>query len=353
LININQQAAYKLTPSAGSPRQSQFYQLLAPSFREHVMLLCNDQEECDSAAVDSINEGLKAGQLCIYSSVFNGDKLHLDEISSKITNYQENIEKGNLTIVDFLPFYESAKVSNLAPFKQLKERIEELLRKRIAEGKDDKVLIFAEAAGFLSEHCHFDKSIELESWWNDAHSEWLKNKFNITVICPHPANVLNEESHLSAKSQIGNVHSLTLELQKCSKRESSNNKALRVLIVEPEKDIQKVYRAFLTSGGVDVAIVDDIEKCSEQIFSPSDEDFDVVIIDTHLQNSSSGNRSPAIELAKTIKNAMPDQRIVITSTSPLTEVNSKMTSLGITKQDVLIKPFSLSALLSIIRTRIQ
>jgi CheY-like chemotaxis protein len=317
------------------------------------MLLCNAQEECDSAAVDLINEGLKAGKLCIYASVFNSDKLHIDEISSKITNYQENIEKGNLAIVDFLPLYESAKVSNLAPFKQLKERIEELLRKRIAEGKDDKVLIFAEAAGFLSEHCHFEKSIELERWWNDAHLEWLKNKFNITVICPHPANVLNEESHLSAKSQIGNVHSLTLELQKCSKRDSNNNKALRVLIVEPEKDIQKVYRAYLASGGVDVVIVGDIEKCSEQIFSPSDEDFDVVIIDTHLQKSSSGNRFPAIELAKTIKNAMPDQRIVITSTSPLTEVNSKMTSLRIAEQDVLIKPFSLSALLSKIRTRTQ
>ena len=58
------------------------------------MLLCKDQEECDSAAMDSINEGLKAGQLCIYASVFNGYKLHLDEISSKITNYQENIEKA-------------------------------------------------------------------------------------------------------------------------------------------------------------------------------------------------------------------------------------------------------------------
>lgn len=155
------------------------------------MLLCNDQGECDSAAVDSINEGLKAGQLCIYPSVFNSDKLHLDEISSKITNYQENIEKGNFTIVDFLPFYESVKVSNLAPFKQLKERVEELLRKRIAEGKDDKVLIFAEAAGLLSEHCHFDKSIELESWWNDAHSEWLKTShyrsgYNIlSVFCRH------------------------------------------------------------------------------------------------------------------------------------------------------------------------
>ena len=200
----------KLMTSFGSPRQNQLYQLLNPSFREHVMLLCNDQKECDSAAVDSINEGLKAGQLCIYASVFNGDKSHLEEISSKITNYSENIEKGNLVIVDFLPFYESAKMSNLAPFEQLRKRIEELLLKRISEGKNDKVLIFAEAAGCLSGYCHFDESIELERWWNDAHLEWLKNKLNITIICPHPANILNQESNLYSKSQIGQVHSLTL-----------------------------------------------------------------------------------------------------------------------------------------------
>ncbi|MDQ4017349.1 MAG: response regulator, partial [Thermoproteota archaeon] len=289
---------------------------------------------------------LKAGQLCIYASVFNCDKSHLSKISSKITNYLENIEKGNLVIVDFLPFYESAKASNLAPFKHLKERIEELLHKRISEGKDDKALIFAEAAGFLSEHCHFDKSTELESWWNDAHFEWLKKKLNITVICPHPATVLNEESNLSAKNQISNVHSLTLEIQKCRIRD---NNALRVLIVEPEKDIQKVYRAYLASGGVDAVIVDDIRKCSELIFSPSDEGFEVVIIDTHLQNSI----SYAIELAKMIKNSIPDQRIIITTTSPLTEVRSKMTSLGIAKEDVFVKPFALSMLLSSIQARMH
>jgi CheY-like chemotaxis protein len=310
------------------------------------MLLCNNQGEYDSAAIDSINEGLEAGQLCIYASVFNSDKSHLSRISSKITNYMENIEKGNLVIIDFLPFYESAKASNLAPFKQLKKRIEKLLHKRISEGKANKALIFAEAAGFLSEHCHFDKSIEVESWWNDAHFEWLKNKLNITVLCPHSATVLNEESNLYAKSQIGNAHGLILELQKCRIRASSG---LRVLILEPEKDIQKVYRAYLASRGVNAVIVDDIRKCSEQIFSPSDEGFEVVIIDTHLQN----NISSAIELAKTIKNAIPDQRIVVTTTSPLTEVGSKMTSLGISKEDLLVKPFALSRLLSLIQARMQ
>jgi CheY-like chemotaxis protein len=310
------------------------------------MLLCDNQNECDSAAVDSINEGLRAGQLCIYASVFNGDKSHLNKISPKILNYQENIDKANLVIINFLPFYKSAKASNLAVFEQLKELVEELLHKRIAEGKGDKVLIFAEAAGFLSEHCHFDKSIELESWWNDAHFEWLKNKLNITVICPHPSSVLNEESNLSAKSQIGNVHSLTLELQKCGIRA---NNALRVLIVEPEKDIQKVYRAYLASAGVHAVIVDGIKKCSELIFSPSDEGFGMVIIDTYLQDSGSS----AIELAKTIKKAIPGQRIVITTTSPLSEVSIKMTSLGIGRDDVLVKPFTLSTLFSIIQARLR
>jgi CheY-like chemotaxis protein len=310
------------------------------------MLLCNNQDEYDSAAIDSINEGLEAGQLCIYASVFNGDKSHLSRISSKIANYLENIKKGNLVIIDFLPFYESAKLSNLTPFRQLKKRIEELLHKRLSEGKSDKVLIFAEAAGFLSEHCHFDKSIELESWWNDAHFEWLKNKLNITILCPHSATVLNKYSNLYAKSQISNTHSLTLELQKSRIRA---NGGLRVLIVEPEKDIQKVYCAYLASRGVDAVIVDDIRKCSEQLFSPYDESFEVVIIDTHLSDGISS----AIELAKTIKNAIPDQRIVVTTTSPLTEVSSKITSVGISKKDLLVKPFALSALLSLIQARMQ
>ena len=310
------------------------------------MLMCSNKDEYDTAAIDSVNEGLEAGQLCIYGSVFNGDKSHLNKISSKITNYLENIEKGNLVIIDFLPFYESAKASNLEPFKQLKKRIEELLHKRISDGKDDKVLVFAEAAGFLSQHCHFDKSVELESWWNDAHFDWLKDKLNITVLCPHSATVLNEESNLYAKSQICKAHGLTLELQKCRIRATSSGGS-RALIVEPEKDIQKVYRAYLAFRGVNAVIVDGMGKCLDQIFSPSDEGFEVVIIDTHLQHTSI---SSAIELAKTIKDAIPDQKIIVTTTSPLTEVSSKMMSFGISKEDLLVKPFELSRLLSLIQT---
>src|SRR5919197_5442094 len=135
--------SHELITSSSSSSPHQSYQLLNRSFREHVMLLCNNHNECDSAAVDFMNEGLRAGQLCIYASVFNGDKPHINKISPKFQNYQENIEKGNLVMIDFLPFCESAKASNLAVFEQLKELVEELLRKRIADGRGGKVLIFA------------------------------------------------------------------------------------------------------------------------------------------------------------------------------------------------------------------
>lgn len=158
---------------------------------------------------------------------------------------------------------------------------------------------------------------------------------------------MNEESNLYAKSQICKAHGLTLELQKCRIRATSSGGS-RALIVEPEKDIQKVYRAYLAFRGVNAVIVDDMEKCLDQIFSPSYEGFEVVIIDTHLQNT---NISSAIELAKTIKDAIPDQKIIVTTTSPLTEVSSKMMSFGISKEDLLVKPFELSRLLCLIQTQ--
>ena len=42
-------------------REVRHLELLAPAYREHVMLLCTDRRECDNAAVESINEALNAG----------------------------------------------------------------------------------------------------------------------------------------------------------------------------------------------------------------------------------------------------------------------------------------------------
>ncbi|MDQ4101950.1 MAG: hypothetical protein M3115_07190, partial [Thermoproteota archaeon] len=81
-----------MTPSA----HQHHIKLLPLSYREHVMLLCRDQEECNSAAVEVVNFALKAGQMCVYGSILNGDSTHLSRFSSSILNFDKHVEDGDL-----------------------------------------------------------------------------------------------------------------------------------------------------------------------------------------------------------------------------------------------------------------
>jgi hypothetical protein len=56
----------------------------------------------------------------------------------------------------------------------------------------------------------------LESWWHSAHQKWARtsSQKNITVICPHPAAVFNEETTSHAKAQLAAVHSVMLEARR-------------------------------------------------------------------------------------------------------------------------------------------
>ena len=75
------------------------------------------------SAVACINDGLKDGQFCVYASVNAYDSSHLSKLSSQIINYDQNIEDGNLKIVNFKPHYESALKGDFTPFSKLKNRI--------------------------------------------------------------------------------------------------------------------------------------------------------------------------------------------------------------------------------------
>ena len=312
-------------------------QLLMPSYREHVMLLCQNQADCDSAAIESLNEGLRAGHLCIYASVLNGKKSHIDQLSPRIDNFSESIENGDLVVIDFYPFYQSALAGDLGPFDELKARVEQLLSRRTLEGRGDKVLIFAEAAGALSEHHLFDKGIDLEKWWNDVHMGWIRKRLNITVICPHPSGILNEQN--DAKSHLSAAHSVTLELDKI--RRKQNIRQIRVLAVEPERDIQSIYQMFFKKSGIDAKVTGNSKDALDLL--QSNESFDLVIIDHHPKDEQ------AEELVHKIRTVDPEQRIVITTTSSNSELGYKVKELGI--NEVLVKPFSISNLLSIVRPK--
>jgi hypothetical protein len=58
------------------------------------MLLYETEDRCSEAAVACINDGLRDGQFCVYASVNAYDSSHLSKLSSRITNYNQNIDDG-------------------------------------------------------------------------------------------------------------------------------------------------------------------------------------------------------------------------------------------------------------------
>jgi hypothetical protein len=162
---------------------------------EHIMLLYSSDDERNNAAVNYINKGLKSGYHCIYASINAYDSKsssNISNLSSNIDNYKENIERDELRIVDFKPYYKSALNVDFRPFKKLKKELEETLNYRKSEGKKDAILVFADVACFLSHNKQFDECEILEWWWNETTTEWRQNNQNITVVCPHPGLVLND-----------------------------------------------------------------------------------------------------------------------------------------------------------------
>ena len=132
---------------------------------EYIMLLYEDNNKLNNTMIDYINEGLKNGCLCIYASVDVGNSTSIsliDNLSSKVENYEENIQNENLQFINFKPYYESALKGDLTLFEKLKSELEYTLYKRVSEGKKDKILIFADAACSLSDNRYFKESIDLE-----------------------------------------------------------------------------------------------------------------------------------------------------------------------------------------------
>ena len=216
------------------------------------MLLHDNQDKCNEAAIACINDGLREDQFCVYASVNIYDSSHLANLTSRITDYEQNIVNGNLSIVNLRPHYESALKGDLTPFIQLKTDLEKILRQRIIEGKVGKIMVFADAACFMSQNRRFAECILLEKWWNDVHIAWIKNDQNIAVICPHPSSALMEESALYMKRQIGAQHSITIDMNKDLSLTGTKTKPIRILVAEPDLDIRNLYYAYLDSLGFDV-----------------------------------------------------------------------------------------------------
>jgi CheY-like chemotaxis protein len=341
-----------MPPSSSSSSSSQ--QSTINSIRNrHIMFLYESNENRNNIIIDYINEGLENGCLCMYASVdINNSKIMslIDSLSSRIINYEENIQNENLKFINFRPYYESALKGDLTLFEELKRKLENILYKRIYEGKKDKILFFADAACHLSETMNFNQSIDLEKWWQDANLDWARNNKDITIICPHPNYVFKDLSLDYTLYKITDSHDMTIDiedehsLQYVSKLIQNNRQIIRILIAEPEPDLRYLYREYLNGLGLEVEIVENGSKCIEYLLDSKDKgNFDMVILDSHLRDIK------GVEVIKTIREEMPNQRIVFTTTQSSNEIRNTIDSLQIYKEDVLLKPFTFTKLLSTIK----
>lgn len=311
------------------------------------MLLYGKDEDRTKAAAHWINQALEEEQLCIYASVYAFDQFNISSfsnLSTKIKNYQEHLDNNNLQIINFRPYYESALGRNLVLFENLKSNLEKLLRDLVVKGKKDKIIVFADAACCLCENRSFGESEILEKWWHEVHNEWVKNNYHITVICPHPHLMLQREQ--DTKSKIANLHDLMLDLNNydldnLGTRIGQEND-LRVLVVESDPDLMILYTEFLGERDIDVVVASKGNECLSLV---KENDFDIIILDTHL----SGNIEP-IDLAKEIYRINPGQRIVLTTTNPLYRTTA-IDYYRVKKEDILVKPFRLSNLLDVIERK--
>jgi len=159
-----------------------YNELVNPSPNSHIILLYEDQTDLDSSIAEYLNEGLRRGQLCVHASVHLSNSGYLQNFSSKIIDYEENLEKGNLVLVALAEFYIDAITENLQSFNKLKDDLTKRVRKD-SKRNDKHVRLTADCATFLLKNKHFSQSINLETWWHEK-------PFEGSYVCPYPKSLL-------------------------------------------------------------------------------------------------------------------------------------------------------------------
>jgi KaiC/GvpD/RAD55 family RecA-like ATPase len=177
--------------------------LITPSNNMHLILLYAKQDDLDEAISAYINEGLKRGQTCVHASVSLANEGYLENFSSQITNYQENIEKGNLIVIDLVPYYVNAMVGNLESFNKLKEEMIFKANKDINR-KDKHIRLTADCATLLLKNRHFEECINLENWWHEK-------PFNGSYLCPYPKSLLDQYPFNAFLSRLIHNHDVIVD----------------------------------------------------------------------------------------------------------------------------------------------
>jgi DNA-binding response OmpR family regulator len=138
--------------------------------------------------------------------------------------------------------------------------------------------------------------------------------------------------------------------QSAEKQNKKEKRPQRIIIAEPEPDIQYLYYLYTKQYGFstsDVNIVESGNKCLEIVFSNTEDsknnDYDIIMLDTHLPDIS------GFEVARKIRNRLPHKKIILTTTHTLDNISNMIESIGIKSEEVILKPFNFSEIFSILK----
>ena len=250
-------------------------------------------------------------------------------ISPLVDSYQENVDNGNLIIVDLKPFYDSALEGNLSPFNEFRTQLSVELKKRGEKRKRD-ILVIADCADSLFTNQRFDRCEIVENWWHDVYTRWLQQQqqeemggSHFTIICPYSVSLLGKNPFSHHKNRISLNHSIAIDtegnivpgyIRTVKKKQVFKfippvpqvKLTARVVIAEPDPELRQLYNLWLRSIGFkDITITASGRKCTDELFeltkfneqsknsSRSNQEI-ILILDTHIDDI------PSILVAKEI-----------------------------------------------------
>ncbi|HKO64521.1 MAG TPA: response regulator [Candidatus Nitrosocosmicus sp.] len=116
---------------------------------------------------------------------------------------------------------------------------------------------------------------------------------------------------------------------------------IQILIAESEDELLELFDTYISLLGMNTEIANSGEKAMDCFFGSikKNRPYDAIIVDTHLTNPS------GLDVAKRIRKEMPDQKIVIVTTSPKEYLPAEcLETAGIKDKDILTMPFRISKL---------
>ncbi len=120
----------------------------------------------------------------------------------------------------------------------------------------------------------------------------------------------------------------------------------QILVAESESELLLLFREWLSSIGMKTETASSGHEAIEQFHNSEENEspYDVIVLDTHLQNPS------GLDIANKIRSQKPDQKLVLITTTPKENLQQEfLKTAGISDRDILTMPFSMSEFVSVLK----